>query len=93
MTNRISPSLNWLIDKPARIAGGIEKNRNTLCATKALIKELEDLEKKLTAVDTTLKLHDIKIDVNIIKSVKSKYYRLNIPHGELKKPILTCIKL
>jgi hypothetical protein len=93
MTNRIPPSLNWLIDKRARISGEIEKTRRSLKRAQALISELEDLEVKLKAIDTTLDLHDIKIDVNLIKPIASNSYRLNIPHGELTKSILTCIRL
>lgn len=93
MANRIPPSLNWLIDKRARIAGEIEKTRRSLKRAQELIDELEDLEIKLKAIDTTLDLHNIKIDVNLIKPIKSKELRLNIPHGELTKSILLCIKL
>lgn len=93
MTNRIPPSLNWLIDKRARISGEIEKTRRSLKTAQSLIEELEDLETKLKAIDTTLELHDIKINVDLIKPIESKHYRLNIPHGELTKSILTCIKL
>ncbi|MDP3607790.1 MAG: hypothetical protein Q8R74_01800 [Methylophilus sp.] len=93
MTNRIPPSLNWLIDKRARISGEIEKTRRSLKRAQVLIKELEELEVKLKAIDTALDLHDIKIDVNLIKPIASNTYRLNIPHGDLTKSILTCIRL
>jgi len=93
MTNRIPPSLNWLIDKRARISGEIEKTRRSLKQAQSLIVELEDLEIKLKAIDTTLKLHDIQVDIGLIKPISSNYYRLKIPHGELTKSILTCIKL
>ncbi len=93
MTNRIPPSLNWLIDKRARIAGEIEKTKHSLKRAQDLIEELEDLEVKLKAIDTTLELHHIKIDVSLISPIKSKELRLNIPHGELTKSILLCIKL
>ncbi len=93
MANRIPPSLNWLIDKRARISGEIEKTRRSLKRAQVLIKELEDLEVKLNAIDTTLDMHNIKINVSLIKPIVSKSYRLNIPHGELTKSILTCIRL
>jgi len=93
MSNRIPPSLNWLIDKRARISGEIEKTRRSLKQAQSLIVELEDLETKLKAIDTTLQLHDIQVDIGLIKPITSNYYRLKIPHGELTKSILTCIKL
>jgi hypothetical protein len=93
MTNRIPPSLNWLIDKRARISGEIEKTRRSLKQAQSLIVELEELETKLKAIDSTLQLHDIQIDISLIKPIATNYYRLKIPHGELTKSILTCIKL
>jgi len=93
MANRIPPSLSWLIDKRARIAGEIEKTRRSLKKAQALIEDLEDLEEKLKAIDTALDLHHIKIDISLISPIQSKELRLNIPHGELTKSILLCIKL
>ncbi|MDP3210111.1 MAG: hypothetical protein CTY35_14810 [Methylotenera sp.] len=93
MSNRIPPSLNWLIDKRARISGEVEKTRRSLKQAQSLIDELKDLEIKLNAIDTTLQLHDIQIDIGLIKPISSNYYRLKIPHGELTKSILTCIRL
>lgn len=93
MTNRIPPSLAWLIDKRARIAGEIEKTRKSLIKAQKLIDELKELEKLLTAIDTTLELHDIKIDISLIEPIQSQSVRVKIPHGQLTRSILTCIKL
>jgi hypothetical protein len=93
MANRIPPSLKWLIDKRARVSGEIEKTRRSLKTAQALIKDLEDLEIKLKSIDTTLELHHIKVDVDLIDSIETKHLRLNIPHGELTRSILTCIRL
>ncbi len=93
MSNRIPPSLNWLIDKRARVSGEIEKTKRSLKQAQLLIAELEELEAKLKAIDTTLNLHDIQVDISLIKPITSSYYRLKIPYGELTKSILTCIKL
>ncbi len=93
MTNRIPPSLNWLIDKRARISGEIEKTRRSLKKAQLIIKELEELELKLRAIDTTLELHDIEVDVSLIAPILSNEIRIQIPHGELTKSILTCIRL
>ena len=93
MSNRIPPSLNWLIDKRARVAGEISKAKRSLKEAKALINDLEDLEIKLKAIDITLDLHDIKVDINLIAPIESHDLRIKIPSGELRKSILTCIRL
>lgn len=92
MANRIPSSLNWLIDKRARIAGEIEKTKRSLDKAQKLIDELKDLEIKLTAIDTALDLHTVKIDVSLIKPIASQYVRTKIPHGELTRSILNCIR-
>lgn len=93
MANRIPPSLKWLIDKRARIAGEIAKTKRSLKTIQVLIKDLEDLEFKLQSIDATLELHDIKVDVDLIGNIETKHLRLNIPHGELTRSILTCIRI
>lgn len=93
MANRIPPSLNWLIDKRARVAGEIEKTRRSLVKAQKLIDELKELETKLTAIDTTLELHDIKVDISLIRPIQSQHVRVKIPHGELTRSILNCIRL
>lgn len=93
MTNRIPPSLSWLIDKRARVAGEIRKAKRLLQKAQATLLEIEELEVTLKAVDKTLELHNIRIDINLIQAIESKDLKLNIPHGELKKSILTCIRL
>ncbi len=93
MTNRIPPSLNWLIDKRARVSGEIAKTKKLMKKAEALIHDLEILEQKLKAIDSTLDLHEIKIDVNLINPIRSHELRLNLPYGQLSKSILTCIRL
>lgn len=93
MTNRIPPSLNWLINTRARLAGELEKTKRSLANAKALINELEDIESKLQAIDVALGLHNIQIDVDLIKPIESKNYRLEIPYGELTKSILLCFRI
>jgi hypothetical protein len=58
-----------------------------------LIKDLEDLENKLKAIDTTLDLHHIKIDISLVENIESRHLKLNIPHGELTKSILICLRI
>lgn len=93
MAPRIPPSLKWLIDKRARLDGEIQKTRTAINNAKILLEELATLEESLAAVDQTLALHDVQIDVDLITPVRSHYTRINMPHGELTKSILLCLRL
>lgn len=93
MSSRIPSSLKWLIDKRARLDAEIKKTEASLTRAQGLIKELSNLKKSLVAIDRTLALHEIKIDVTLIRPVQSHYVRINLPHGELTRSILLCIRL
>lgn len=93
MTNRIPPSLNWLIVTRAILAGELEKTKRSLALAKTYISELEEIEEKIRALDIAFQLHEIQIDLSLIKPIESKNYRLDIPHGELTKSILLCLEL
>lgn len=92
MNTRIPSSLKWLIDKRARLDAEVQKTRSSLATAKKLIKELSEIEKDLKAIDKTLELHEISVDTSLISPVKSHYNRVNLPHGELTKSILTCLR-
>lgn len=53
-------SLNWLIDKRARLDGEIQKTEQSLLKAKGLIGELSKLKESLAAIDHALSLHEIK---------------------------------
>lgn len=93
MAQRIPSSLKWLIDKRARIDAEIKKTRASLKTAEALIKELSGLEEDLAAIDRSLGLHEIKIEVENIPPVRSHYVRIKLPHGELTRSILLCLRL
>lgn len=93
MSTRIPPSLSWLIDKRARLDAEIKKTEKSLIKAKGLIEELSNLKENLAAVDKTLSLHDIPIDINLIKPMRSQYIRIKLPHGELTRSILLCLRL
>lgn len=93
MTTRIPPSLKWLIDKRARLNGEILKTQKSLEKAHELINELKSLNETLAAIDKTLELHDIKIDISNIPPIRSSYVRLKLPHGSLTRSILTCLRL
>jgi hypothetical protein len=92
MSTRISSSLKWLIDKRARLAGEIERTAKVAKRAAALVEELRDLERTLAAIDESLKLHEVQIEVDYIKPVRSIYRRMGLPHGELTRSILCCLK-
>lgn len=89
---RLPPSLKWLIDRRARVAGEIEKIESSLAKCQRLADEIALLKQMLASIDQTLSLHDISIDVTLIRSIKSQYVRLNLPHGALTRAILHCLK-
>lgn len=93
MTNRIPPSLKWLVTTRARLSGELEKTKRSLKNAHNLIDELKAIEDKLKSVDATLAMHDIQVDISLIVPIESKEYRLNIPYGELSKSIILCLRM
>lgn len=93
MSTRIPSSLKWLIDKRARLDGEIRRTEASLSRAHALVEELSKLKESVVAIDHTLSLHEIEIDVSLIRPIQSKYVRVNLPHGELTKSILLCLRL
>ena len=93
MSIRIPPSLKWLIDKRARISGEIHKTKKSLDKAHELINEMRDLEQTLSAIDTTLALHELQIDKTLIRPINSHYIRLKIVYGGINHAVLTCLKL
>jgi hypothetical protein len=92
MTNRIPPSLNWLIDKRARLSGDIIKTKKALSKVQDLVDKLKNLESDLAAIDQSLKLHNIQIDVENIKPIRTQMTRLKFPHGYINNLVLTYLR-
>lgn len=90
---RLPSSLKWLIDRRARVAGEIEKIERLAAKCQRLLDEMRPLQDLLAAVDQTLGLHDIAVDVSLIPSIKSQDVRINLPHGELTRSILLCLQI
>ncbi len=90
---RLPSSLKWLIDRRARVAGEIEKIEALLAKCQKLSDELIPLKELLASVDQTLALHDITVDVELIQAIKSQEIRISVPHGELTRAILLCLKI
>jgi hypothetical protein len=81
MNARIPPSLKWLIDKHARISGKMEMTQKLPLAQSVLAArlaaclsdlnglkaELADFQKDLSGIDRTMQLHDIRVNVELIR--------------------------
>ena len=93
MVPKIPSSLKWLIDKRARLDAEIKKTRASLTSAKQLIDELSELENDLAAIDRSLGLHEMKVQVEHIQPIRSHYVRVNLPRGELTRSILLCLRL
>lgn len=93
MVPKIPSSLKWLIDKRARLDAEIKKTQASLETAKQLIDELSTLKEDLAAIDRALGLHEIRVDLENIKPVRSHYVRVNLPRGELTRSILLCLRL
>lgn len=90
---RLPSSLKWLIDRRARVAGEIEKIESLLSKCQRLADEILPLKELLASIDQTLSLHEVSVDISLIPTIKSHDLRLKLPHGELTRGILLCLKL
>jgi putative alpha-1,2-mannosidase len=93
MSNRIPSSLSWLIDKRARLAGDIQRTKKALLKVQHLVHKQKELEAALEAVDKSLKLHDIQVDVANIKPIYShQLSKLKFQHGDINQLILIYLR-
>jgi|GEM_PF-1096924 len=88
MANRIPPSLAWLIDKRARIDGEIQKTKKAISQVRALLRELKSIEGDLAAIDRAMALHDIEVNLELIRPIRSQQNRIKAPHGLLTRLLL-----
>jgi len=88
MANRIPSSLNWLIDKRARIDGQIIKTKKRLRKVEHLVNKLRALECELKSIDDTLKLHEIQIDISNIKPINNHINRFQFPCGYISNCVM-----
>lgn len=70
MSDKIPPSQFWLIDKRVRLAGDILKTKKALSKVQHLVTKLRNLEDALQSIDSSLKLHEIQIDIENIKPIR-----------------------
>lgn len=90
---RIPSSLKWLIDIRARLDGEIKKVEATTARAQSLLKELQQLHADLSAVDRTLGLHDIKVELSAIQPVLTQAVRPVAEYGVLAKYVSQCLRV
>src|SRR5947209_5098536 len=66
----IPPSLNWLVQRRARIKGLIEAIERELARRTKMQDRLPDLKLDLEALDRTIRLHEIPIDPAMIPTIR-----------------------
>ncbi|MDP3744601.1 MAG: hypothetical protein Q8Q76_09730 [Methylotenera sp.] len=88
MANRIPPSLMWLINKRARLAGEIIQTKKALHKVQHIVSKLRNLEKSLETIDSSLKLHDIQVDLENIKPIRPQTYRMKFPRGYISRYVM-----
>lgn len=91
MNARLPSSLKWLIDKRARLDAELKRTEESARRARSLLAELEELRATLKAVDETLKLHEIQVDLENIQPVRSHYRRLKLPRGTLTAAIMNAL--
>lgn len=93
MTWRTPSSLKWLISKRSRLSGALLKldDERTRLRDKiqALDQRAEVLLKQLVALDQTFGLHEISVDPEIIRPVRSQTRKRLVPYGQMGRAILS----
>jgi len=90
---KLPSSLIWLIDRRGRVDGEIKKIEASLARCQSYADDLLKLQELLRSIDQTIALHNIKVNPEYIPTIRSDTVRVNLPHGELKRGILLCLKL
>ena len=92
MSNRIPPSLKWLLNKRARLLGEILKAEKELKEIVELKeKNLSVLRDDLTTIDNTIRLHDIPVEPTLIRPIRGQTTGRMFAHGDLTNAILACV--
>lgn len=93
MGSKLPSSLNWLIDKRARIDAELKKTQASLETLRRLMAEVMEIEKDLEAIDKVLGMHEVKVALEYIKPIRTSYFkRTFFGYGKLTAIILECLK-
>ena len=86
MSNRIPPSLSWLIKKRSQILGElISAEKNLPISIKKEKQRIVDLRANLASLDGTIRLHEIKLNPEIIEPTRPVFKKRFLPHGGYTK--------
>jgi hypothetical protein len=89
MNSRLPSSLNWLVDKRARLDHEVKHIRKVVKEANELLRELE---LALAAIDTALGLHEINIDKANIDPIRTTPRGDKLPYGSLTHCIVKVLK-
>ena len=92
MSTRTPPSLAWLIDKRARLAGRIENATKVIDAARKLEIKRVKMRADLAAIDRALEMHEIRVDVECIIPIAPIERRIRLPYGILTKTLLQFLR-
>lgn len=93
MSTRIPSSLKWLIDKRARLGGELKKAEAAIALVQQLIVELSTIQGDIEAIDRALKMHEIPVVPQNIKTITSCAKMNRLPSGELTRTLLLGLRL
>lgn len=86
---RTPASMTWLIRQRATIQGSIERKQRRIQRHR---EEVSVLKQQLRAVDVVVRAHEVAVDPEAVKAVKSPRPRVG-PHGELGRFLVSELKL
>ena len=92
MSTRTPSSLNWLINKRARLNGKILRAKKALEEAQRLGAELSKLQADLEAIDRALGMHEVTVEPDNIRPISVQRSRVALPYGELTKTLLLYLR-
>ncbi|MCS3847738.1 hypothetical protein [Xanthomonas campestris] len=96
METRTPPSLKWLVDKRARLAGHISQIQRRAEAARQRAADLEcsieATRRDLEALDRILGLHDICVPPEVIRPIRMSSEGLLLQRGHISRNVLACLR-
>ncbi|MFB9038298.1 hypothetical protein ACULL3_02340 [Xanthomonas arboricola pv. corylina] len=97
MTWRTPSSLKWLIVKHSRLQGEIELLHREAAELDVQViahrQRLEKAERSLLAIETSLGMHEVQVDVAEIAAVRPHVNRACFRHGDLTRNLYATLKM
>lgn len=97
---RLPSSLNWLIDKRARVDGELQRAEKYLLKNQRVFEkylrmqqEVPVLRNILDSLDQILGLHEVQINPQLIPTIRGKVRKHELPHGEITKSIFRRLQM